>query len=127
VDWYIEGIDDLHVEVADSWLATCQGRVEDAPVLARLDPYRDAVLGMDDLHALRRELASLREHLREETQEQIARGSRMPRGPAVRAALLARLVDDRLAADPFHRTVDELAMLIELAIEQNACVRAVGD
>lgn len=127
MDWYIEGMDDLHVAVSDAWLMECHGRIADAPVLARLDPYGDAVLGTDDLHALRHELARLRERSRARWREDIERGSRMPRDPVVRATLLARLVDDRLAADPFDRKAEELATLIEMAIEQSAHVRVVGD
>lgn len=131
MNWYIAG--DVQagghweVVVSDSWLVRAQAEAPDNAVLARIDPYGDTTLDRTDLLTLLEGLEALQVQSREAMMSEVIRSGRLPRDPEVRAKLVASLVDKRLAAEPFQKSLDDLFILVELAIETGTAVHIIGD
>jgi hypothetical protein len=112
--------------VEDSFLEWLRARTANSFV-AQLDPYADGTLDETGQEQWLRTLRQEREFLQLQLRKSIEQASRLPADPTVRESVLTTLIDRDLKLHPWSAIIAELIAICELALEDGATIRLLGD
>jgi hypothetical protein len=114
------------VQTQESFLEWLRPRTQSSAV-AQLDPYSDGAL---EASAQEEWLAALKQEqqaLRLEARQVVEKRPDLPADVSARQAVLTVLVDRELMHHPWNALLTELVTVLELALEQEATIRLLGD
>jgi len=99
------------------------------PACFALDPYADSALGSEARRAWLQAVRSTQHQLRQERVEAYAArpSIRLPADPQVRETLVSGLVDRDLAGSAWHRFLQDIEALLELAEGLDVIIEASGE
>jgi hypothetical protein len=128
MDWSVEkdGGVLLRAVVSEEFLSWLLPQIRD-PVVARMDPYQDAMLDRTLQESWLRALGTLRAAAEAGLRAHHTAHSRLPRDPQIQERILSELVAKELEREPRWRDLQEIQALLELALESGAVVRTIGD